>query len=79
MYGVPESLWSCHTAIIEGYVVEGHVPIEVLERLLTDKPVITGIALPGMPSGSPGMTGEKTETFSIYAFTKQGTSLFMTY
>lgn len=65
--GVPEALWSCHTALVEGYVVEGHVPASAVRRLLAGRPDIRGIALPGMPLGSPGMNGPKTEPFTIYA------------
>jgi hypothetical protein len=65
-YGVPEPLVGCHTTLIEGYVVEGHVPIGALLRMLTERPAIKGISLPGMPAGSPGMFGEKTEPFTIY-------------
>ena len=65
-HGVPESLAGCHTTLIDGYVVEGHVPIDAVIRLLTEKPAITGISLPGMPAGSPGMFGEKAEPFTIY-------------
>jgi hypothetical protein len=65
-YGVPEPLVGCHTTLIEGYVVEGHVPIGALLRMLTERPAIKGISLPGMPAGSPGMFGEKTGPFTIY-------------
>ena len=65
-YGVPEKFEGCHTMLIDGYVVEGHVPAKTLGRLLTERPEIRGISLPGMPMGSPGMTGAKTEPFTIY-------------
>jgi hypothetical protein len=65
-YGVPEPLVGCHTTLVDGYVVEGHVPIGALLRMLTERPAIKGISLPGMPAGSPGMFGEKTEPFTIY-------------
>jgi hypothetical protein len=65
-YGVPAPLEGCHTTLVEGYVVEGHVPVGTLRRLLTERPAIKGISLPGMPAGSPGMFGEKTEPFTIY-------------
>jgi hypothetical protein len=65
-HGVPDPLVGCHTTLVEGYVVEGHVPVGALIRLLTEKPAIRGISLPGMPAGSPGMLGEKTEPFTIY-------------
>jgi hypothetical protein len=64
--GVPEALAGCHTMLIGGYVVEGHVPVSAIRKLLTERPSIKGISLPGMPEGSPGMTGEKTEPFTIY-------------
>lgn len=70
--GVPEALDGCHTTFIDGYVVGGHVPVNVVRKLLSEKPAIAGITLPGMPVGSPGMAGEKTETFTIYAVTKDG-------
>ena len=65
-HGVPEQLAGCHTMIIGDYVVEGHVPIGALNKLLRERPKIRGISLPGMPEGSPGMTGEKSEPFTIY-------------
>jgi hypothetical protein len=68
--GVPEDLQGCHTMFIEGYVVDGHVPVEVIKKLLSERPKIAGITLPGMPEGSPGMTGRKRETFVIYAVRK---------
>jgi hypothetical protein len=72
--GVPESLEGCHTMFVEGYpyVIDGHVPIEVVRKLLKEKPAIAGITLPGMPAGSPGMFGDKTETFVIYALANGG-------
>lgn len=65
-HGVPVALEGCHTTLVDGYVVGGHVPVEVLNRLLTERPDIRGISLPGMPMGSPGMLGEQTEPFVIY-------------
>ncbi len=65
-HGVPEKLAGCHTMLVGGYVVEGHVPIGALNTLLKERPNIKGISLPGMPDGSPGMTGRKTEPFTIY-------------
>jgi len=65
-YQIPKQLESCHTTIIGDYFVEGHVPLEAIERLLLEKPDIKGIAMPGMPSGAPGMPGVKGE-FIIYA------------
>ncbi len=72
-YGVPSGLQSCHTTIIEGYFVEGHMPLEAVDKLLAEKPVIKGIALPGMPMGSPGMPGSKSGAFVIYAVNNDGT------
>ena len=66
--GVPEALWSCHTAEIAGYVVEGHVPFEAIERLLEERPAIDGIAVPGMPMGSPGMGDDPTAVFDVIAW-----------
>lgn len=64
---IPKDFWSCHTTKIDKYFIEGHMPIEAIKKLLMEKPGIDGIALPDMPSGSPGMTGWKTEQFVIYA------------
>jgi hypothetical protein len=65
-YGVPEPLVGCHTTLVDGYVVEGHVPINAVLRMLKERPHIKGISLPGMPAGSPGMSGEKAAPFTIY-------------
>jgi hypothetical protein len=65
--GIPPELEGCHTAFIENYVVDGHVPVEVINKLLAEHPQIKGITLPGMPAGSPGMTGRKSGPFTIYA------------
>jgi hypothetical protein len=70
--GVPEKYQGCHTMFVDDYVVDGHVPVEIVQKLLTERPAIAGITLPGMPAGSPGMTGQKTQTFVIYAVTKNG-------
>lgn len=72
-YNVPSSLASCHTAIVGGYVVEGHVPADVVSRMLREKPAIAGIAAPGMPVGSPGMEvpGYK-DAYNIISFDKAG-------
>lgn len=65
-HGVPEKLEGCHIMIVDGYLVEGHVPASAIKKLLAERPSIKGISLPGMPEGSPGMTGRKTEPFTIY-------------
>jgi hypothetical protein len=70
--GVPANLQGCHTMFVDGYVVDGHVPVKTVRKLLSERPDIAGITLPGMPMGSPGMAGGKTEPFTIYAVTKDG-------
>ena len=70
--GVPEKLQGCHTMFVDGYVVDGHVPVSVIRKLLSERPPIAGITLPGMPDGSPGMTGQKRGPFTIYAVFKNG-------
>jgi hypothetical protein len=72
-YGVPSTLGSCHTAVVGGYVVEGHVPADVVSRMLREKPAIAGIAAPGMPVGAPGMEvpGYK-DPYAIMSFDKAG-------
>ena len=66
-YGVPSAFQSCQLAMVDRYLAVGHIPVEVIKRMLAEKPGITGITLPGMPAGSPGMGGSKTEPFNIYA------------
>ena len=72
--GVPPRARSCHTALVGGYVVEGHVPAPDVQRLLKERPAILGIAVPGMPIGSPGMEvpGMKPQPYTVFAFTKDG-------
>ena len=65
---------SCHTVVIGDYFIEGHIPLEAVEKLLVEKPDIKGIAMPGMPSGSPGMPGAKKGDFVIYAVNNDGTT-----
>ncbi|MDP3990120.1 MAG: DUF411 domain-containing protein [archaeon] len=71
-YAIPIELQSCHTTIVGDYFVEGHIPAEAIQKLLLEKPDIAGIALPGMPSGSPGMPGPKQEKWMIYAVGHDG-------
>jgi hypothetical protein len=78
-HGLPRESWSCHTAVIAGYAVEGHVPVEAIEDLLTSRPAIDGIALPAMPSGSPGMPGDKVGRFEILAVDDGATRSFGSY
>ena len=66
--GVPEALWSCHTASIGGYTIEGHVPFKAINRLLEERPEITGISVPGMPVGSPGMGEDPNASYDVIAF-----------
>jgi hypothetical protein len=72
--GVPQALGSCHTATIAGYVIEGHVPADVIQRLLAERPAVTGLAVPGMPIGSPGMemAGARPQPYDIVTFDRQG-------
>ena len=81
-YGVPNDLVSCHTAVINGYVVEGHVPADDIKRLLAEQPNdVAGISVPGMPIGTPGMeSGDVLEPFTVFSFDKQGnTQVFKKY
>ncbi len=71
MAGIPENFEGCHLSMIDGYVVSGHVPVASVERLLSEQPKIVGITLPGMPQGSPGMSGRKTEPFTTYEIGSQ--------
>lgn len=72
--GVPEQFEGCHTSLIDGYVVEGHVPVSAINKLLSERPDIKGISLPGMPMGSPGMGGKKEAPFEVHQFTFDGKS-----
>lgn len=70
--GVPAALRSCHTATLEGYLVEGHVPADVIRKLLKEKPRVEGIAVPGMPAGSPGMESPNPEPYDVVSFDATG-------
>lgn len=72
--GVPERLYACHTALIDGYLIEGHVPADLIYKLLKEKPAVLGLAVPGMPVGSPGMEGGKPEPYEVLTFDKNGKS-----
>ena len=75
--GVPRQLRSCHTAQVDGYVIEGHVPADLISKLRSEKPDIKGLAVPGMPMGSPGMEGPRKDPYDIIAFDKGGkTSIY---
>lgn len=78
--GVPEQLRSCHTGFVEGYVIEGHVPAGDIQRLLADRPTADGLAVPGMPIGSPGMEmGGRNDAFDVLLWARSDTEVFATY
>jgi hypothetical protein len=72
--GVPAALASCHTALVDGYVIEGHVPAAEIRRLLTDRPKARGLAVPGMPPGAPGMDIPRAPGYTVLLFDADGTS-----
>ena len=79
---VPPFLRSCHTAIVDGYIIEGHVSVAEIERLLAERPDIAGLSVPGMPPGSPGMevAGGEVAAYDVIAFDKSGnTEVYATY
>ena len=79
-YGVPENLQSCHTAIVNGYSIEGHVPAADIQRLIKSAAKGKGLAVPGMPAGSPGMEGPRSDAYSVLLFQPDGkTSVFRSY
>jgi len=71
-HGVPQPLESCHTAIVGDYIVEGHVPADVVARMLRERPAVVGIAVAGMPVGSPGMEGPNPQPYEVMAFRAEG-------
>ncbi|MGB1110355.1 MAG: DUF411 domain-containing protein [Gammaproteobacteria bacterium] len=76
-YGIPTSFQSCHTAVVDGYLIEGHVPAADIKRLLAEKPDSIGLFVPGMPMGSPGMEGPRKDDYSVLSVDKAGkTSVF---
>ena len=75
--GVPSALESCHTAVVGGYTIEGHVPADVVRQALKERPKIAGLAVAGMPMGSPGMEGPRKDPYNVVAFEQNGrTSVF---
>jgi hypothetical protein len=72
--GIPVRTWSCHTAEVDGYLVEGHVPAATIDRVLAERPTVAGVAVPGMPMGSPGMEmpGMEADPYQVMSFTAQG-------
>jgi len=78
--GVPDHLQSCHTAMVDGYVIEGHVPIKDIERLLRERPDAVGLSVPGMVSGSPGMENGRFDPYDVILFYKDGkTEVYASY
>ena len=73
-YGIPADLEACHTALVDGYVVEGHVPADLIVRLLRERPTAVGLAVPGMPAGSPGMEvpGSVAQPYPVVTFDRTG-------
>jgi len=79
-YRVPRTMESCHTAVVNGYTIEGHVPAADIKRLLNERPKAVGLAVPGMPVGSPGMEAAHSEAFSVFVFDEGGhTSVYAQY
>jgi len=78
-YGVPQNMQSCHTALLGGYVIEGHVPIADINRLLKEQPKVWGIAAPGMPASSPGMNTALNQPYTVYLFSDNGSKIYAQY
>ena len=74
--GVKPEFSACHTAFVGGYVVEGHVPASDIRRLLAERPAVAGLAVPGMPVGSPGMEGPQPVAYEVLSFGAQGVRVF---
>jgi len=72
-HGVPAMLGACHTALVDGHAIEGHVPADDVRRLLEERPAAAGLAVPGMPMGSPGMEGARRDRYEVIAFQRDGT------
>ena len=77
-YGIPDSLSSCHTGVVDGYIIEGHVPASDIKRLLDEQPEAAGLAVPGMPMGSPGMetSDGRTQPYAVYLVASGQTTVF---
>lgn len=71
-HGIPDALGGCHTAVVEGYAIEGHVPAREIKRLLAERPRAIGLAVPGMPQGSPGMETGKAERYNVLLVDRNG-------
>ncbi|MEW5915872.1 MAG: DUF411 domain-containing protein [Gemmatimonadota bacterium] len=72
-HGIPNALWSCHTTVADGYVFEGHVPPDLVQQVLRDRPAFAGLAVPGMPQSAPGMDNGH-EQYEVKSFTRSGTT-----
>ncbi len=70
--GIPDALGGCHTAVVEGYAIEGHVPAREIKRLLAGRPAAAGLAVPGMPQGSPGMESPTPQAYNVLLVDKKG-------
>ncbi len=79
MAGVPDHLISCHTGLTEGYTIEGHVPAAAIQKLLAERPDVRGLAVPGMPAGSPGMPSPNPERYDVFAFGNDQDRIFMSF
>ena len=79
MAGVPSHLRACHTAVIDGYTIEGHIPASAIKKLLAERPAIQGLAVPGMPAGSPGMPSPAPEPYDVIAFGETADQRFMSF
>lgn len=71
-YGVPDELKQCHVALLQNYVIAGHIPVDVIRRLLKEKPAVMGLVVRGMPIGSPGMEGPNPQPYDVFTFDRQG-------
>ncbi|MGH1482038.1 MAG: DUF411 domain-containing protein [Geminicoccales bacterium] len=79
MAGVPRHLQACHTAVVDGYTIEGHTPADAIKKLLAERPAVKGLAVPGMPAGSPGMPSPTPEPYEVIAFGEAGEHRFMSF
>ena len=79
-HGIPDKIGGCHTAVVEGYAIEGHVPAKEIKRLLKERPKAKGLAVPGMPAGSPGMSSDKPQPYDVLLVKLDGTTaVFQSY
>lgn len=79
-FGIPNALGGCHTAVVEGYAIEGHVPAREIKRLLAERPKARGLAVPGMPAGSPGMESNRPQPYDVLLVKPDGTTaVFQSY